>query len=150
MSVGDVCNRNVVMIEKEASVQDAARLMRQYHVGDLVVCTGPEGKRVPVGLVTDRDIVVEVLGEAVGVASVMVGDIMSTNLLTAREGDELWDTLRRMRSAGVRRVPVVDERGFLKGIVTMDDVIELLADELAQLAKLVAREQKVEQARRSP
>jgi len=149
MSVGDICNRNVVMIEKEASVQDAARLMREYHVGGLVVCTGSEGRREPVGLITDRDIVVEVLGEAVDVASVMVGDIMSAKLLTAREGDELWDTLRRMRETGVRRVPVVDERGFLQGIVTMDDIIELLAGELAQLAKLVAREQKVEQAHRS-
>lgn len=149
MSVGDICNRNVVVIEKESAVREAARLMRQFHVGSLVVCNEREGLRVPVGLVTDRDIVIEVLGEDVDADSVMVGDIMSDNPLTAREGDDLWETLQRMRQAGVRRVPVVDERGALQGIVAMDDVIELLADELALLAKLVAREQKMEQASRS-
>ena len=149
MSVGDICNRNVVVIEKESAVREAARLMRQFHVGALVVCNERDGGRVPVGLVTDRDIVIEVLGEDVDADSVMVGDIMSDNPLTAREGDDLWETLQRMRQAGVRRVPVVDERGALQGIVAMDDVIELLADELALLAKLVAREQKMEQASRS-
>ena len=149
MSVGDICNRNVVVIEKESAVREAARLMRQFHVGSLVVCNEREGLRVPVGLVTDRDIVIEVLGEDVDADSVMVGDIMSDNPLTAREGDDLWETLQHMRQAGVRRVPVVDERGALQGIVAMDDVIELLADELALLAKLVAREQKMEQASRS-
>ena len=149
MSIGDFCNRDVVVIEKDASVQEAARLMRQYHVGALVVCDEREGRRVPLGLVTDRDIVVEVLGEAVEIGSVMVGDIMGAKLLTARESDELWETLQRMREAGVRRLPVVDELGSLQGIVTMDDVVELLADELAQLAKLVTREQTVEKTRRS-
>ena len=149
MPIGDICNRNVVVIEKDSAVREAARLMRQFHVGALVVCNERDGGRVPVGLVTDRDIVIEVLGEEVEPDSVMVGDIMSANLLTARESDELWDILGRMRHAGVRRIPVVDERGSLQGLVTMDDVIELLADELAQLAKLVAQEQKVEQAGRS-
>lgn len=149
MSIGDICNRDVVVIDKDASVQEAARLMRQFHVGALVVCDEREGRRVPLGLLTDRDIVVEVLGEGVEIGSVMVGDIMGAKLLTARESDELWETLQRMRQAGVRRLPVVDELGSLQGIVTMDDVVELLADELAQLAKLVTREQAVEKTRRS-
>ena len=149
MSIGDICNRNVVVIEKDTAVQEAALLMRRFHVGALVVCRGAEGKRVPVGLVTDRDIVVEVLGEEVDVTKVVVGDIMSAELLTARESDDLWETLQRMRHSGVRRLPVVDDQGYLQGILTMDDVIELLADELAQLAKLVAREQTMEKASRS-
>jgi CBS domain-containing protein len=149
MSIGEICNRNVVVIERGAAVQEAARLMRQFHVGALVVCNEREGLRVPVGLVTDRDLVIEVLGQEVDVASILVGDIMSVKLLIAHESDELWDTLQRMRAAGVRRMPVVDAQGSLQGIVTMDDVIELLADELAQLAKLVAQEQRVEQAGRS-
>ena len=149
MSIGEICNRDVVVIDKDASVQEAARLMRQFHVGALVVCDEREGRRVPLGLLTDRDIVVEVLGEGVEIGSVMVGDIMGAKLLTARESDELWETLQRMRQAGVRRLPVVDELGSLQGIVTMDDVVELLADELAQLAKLVTREQTAEKTRRS-
>ena len=149
MSIGDICNRDVVVIEKDASIQEGARLMRQFHVGALVVCDEREGRRVPLGLVTDRDIIVEVLAEGVEVGSVMVGDIMSAKLLTARESDEIGDTLQRMRQAGVRRLPVVDGLGCLQGIVTMDDVVELLADELAQLAKLVAREQTAEKSHRS-
>jgi len=149
MSIGEICNRNVVVIEKDTAVQEAARLMRRFHVGALMVCRGAEGKRIPVGVVTDRDVVVEVVGEEVDVAKLTVGDIMSTELLTGHVSDGLWETLQRMRHSGVRRLPVVDEQGYLQGILTMDDVIELLADELAQLAKLVAREQTMEKAGRS-
>ena len=123
--------------------------MSDHNVGALVVTRDLEGVRVPVGLITDRDIVIEVLGEGVDVGTVLVGDIMSDELLTAGEGDDLWGSLQRMRSAGVRRLPVVDTRGALQGIVTVDDVIELLADELTQMAKLMAREQVVEQTTRS-
>lgn len=149
MSIGEICNRDVVVIERDATVQEAARLMRRHHVGALVVTRDLDGVRVPVGLITDRDIVIEVLGEGVDVGTVLVGDIMSDELLTAGEGDDLWGSLQRMRSAGVRRLPVVDTRGALQGIVTVDDVIELLADELTQMAKLMAREQVVEQTTRS-
>ena len=149
MSIGEICNRDVVVVAKEAAVLEAARLMRQYHVGDLVVIREREGTREPVGLITDRDIVIEVLGEEVDVNTVLVGDIMSNKLLTACEEDGIWETIQRMRIAGVRRVPVVDRHGALQGIVTMDDVFELLADELSQLAKLVTRGQAVERATRS-
>jgi len=104
---------------------------------------------VPLGLLTDRDIIVEVLAEGVEIGIVMVDDIMSAKLLTARESDDLGGTLQRMRQAGVRCLPVVDGLGSLQSIVTMGDVVELLADELAQLAKLVAREQTVEKPLRS-
>lgn len=149
MSVGDICNRDVVVIAQDAAVLDAVHLMRQFHVGAVVVCRGEEGARIPVGIVTDRDIVIEVLGEDVNIEKISVGDIMSSKLLIARENDDLWESLLRMRQEGVRRMPVVDEHDYLQGIVTMDDVIELLADELSQLAKLVAREQTVERAIRS-
>ena len=148
MSIGEICNRDVVVIDKDASVQEAARLMRQFHVGDLVVTAERGGVQVPVGVITDRDIVVEVLGENVVIESVTMGDIMSDKLLTAREEDDLWESLQRMRIAGVRRLPVVDEQGALQGIVTLDDVVELLADELSQVAKVLTREQSKEQAAR--
>jgi CBS domain-containing protein len=148
MAIGEICNRDVVVVEKDDTVQEAARLMRQYHVGDLVVTRVQDGVRVPVGLITDRDIVLEVLGEGLDIDAVTVGDIMSDRLIIAREEDELWDSLQRMRIAGVRRLPVVDGRGGLQGIVTPDDVIELLSEELAQVAKLLSREQAQEQATR--
>lgn len=149
MSIGEICNRDVVVIEKDASAQEAARLMRQHHVGALVVTVERDGARVPVGVLTDRDIVVEVLAEGVEMETVLAGDIMSPELVTVYEADGVWETLQRMRVKGVRRLPVVDARGILQGIVAMDDMIELLADELAQLAKLVAREQSLEKVRRS-
>ncbi len=149
MSIGEICNRDVVVIEKDATVREAARLMRQYHVGDVVVTRDQEGVRVPIGIITDRDIVVEVLGEDVNIDTVSVGDIMSDKLLTAHTTDGLWDSLQRMRTAGVRRLPVVDGRGALQGIVTVDDLVELLAEELLQVAKVSVREQAAEFAARS-
>jgi len=103
----------------------------------------------PVGILTDRDIVVEVVGEGIAAAAVTVGGIKSDKLLIGREEDELWDTLQRMRSAGLRRLPVVDRHGALQGILTVDDAIELLAEKLARAAKLAAREQAIESDRRS-
>lgn len=148
MSIGDICNRDVVVVEADCTIREAARVMRDYHVGDLVVVRSG-GVKEPVGIVTDRDIVVEVLGEGVDIGAVAVGDIMNDKLLTGREEDEVWDTLQRMRIAGVRRLPVVDRHGALQGILTLDDLIELFAEELAQAARLVAREQAVEGSRRS-
>jgi len=148
MALGEICNRDVVVIGKDATVQEAAQLMRIHHVGALIVTIERDGKKVPVGIVTDRDIVIEVLAAGVEIGAVLVGDVMSDRLLTASESDGLWETLQRMRIKGVRRLPVVDDQGFLQGIITLDDMIELLADELAQVAKIVAREQAAEKTAR--
>ncbi len=140
MSVGDTCNRAVVVVEHDAEVLEAARLMRRFHVGDLVVVEPRDGMRVPVGILTDRDLVVEILAEEVDPSAVSVRDFMTTDLLLAREDEELADVIDRMRTRGVRRVPVVDGRGALVGILCADDILELLAEELGGLARLVNRE----------
>ncbi|MDA8093049.1 MAG: CBS domain-containing protein [Betaproteobacteria bacterium] len=142
MPIGEVCTREVVIVEKSASIQDAAHLMRQYHVGDLVVVApDAEERRVPVGILTDRDIIVELIAEGVDPAKVVVGDVMSTDLLLVREHDGIWETLQYMRTKGVRRAPVVDAGGGLVGIISADDMLELLADELNALASIIRREQ---------
>lgn len=148
MSVGEICNRDVVFIHKEASIPDAARLMREYHVGDLVVVQEKTGKRVPVGIVTDRDIVLEVIAEGVSMDDVTVGDIMSNNLVTARENDSLFETVKVMRARGVRRLPVVDGGNELVGILSVDDLIDLFSEHIADLAWLIAREQRREEEKR--
>lgn len=148
MTTGEFCIREVTTAEKGMSVTEAAKLMRDRHVGALVVVADGE-RPEPVGLVTDRDIVVEVIGEEVPVDSVTVGDIMSPDPLVAREQDGLWDTLQRMRTHGVRRVPVVDDGNSLVGIIAADDILELLAQELEALSRLVRREQEREAGRRS-
>lgn len=145
MSVGEYCNREVVITEKNTEIQEAARLMRNYHVGNLVVVEHRgDGENIPVGIVTDRDLVVEVLAQDLDSSSVTVADIMSQNPITAQEQDNLWDILNRMRAQGVRRLPVVNGAGGLVGIFTADDVLALIAEGLTDLVKLVQRELKQE------
>lgn len=148
MPVGELCVRQVSIASRETSVLKAAKLMRQYHVGDLVVTEEIAGQRVPVGIVTDRDLVIEVLGQELDAASLSLGDIMSGDIVTVDEREGVFETIKLMRAKGVRRVPVVDGKGALVGIVSVDDLFELLAGELSELVKLISREQKREVAMR--
>ena len=149
MSVGEVCNREVIVIAPESSVLEAARLMRRCHVGDLVVVQQRNGKAVPLGIVTDRDLVIEVMAAEVDPSQVMVGDLATHRLATAREGDEMLDSLAQMAQRGVRRLPVVDQGGALIGILTLDDLLDLLSEQVGNLATLVRTELRLEQERRS-
>jgi CBS domain-containing protein len=144
MPVGELCIRQVVVTPRKTSVLEAAKLMRQYHVGDIVVTDEIGGRKVPVGIVTDRDIVLEVLAQELDAATLSAGDIMSSDLVTVRENEGVLQTIQLMRAKGARRAPVVNSEGALVGIVSVDDLVELLAEELSQLAKLIAREQKLE------
>lgn len=148
MAIGEICNREVVIVAREAPVIAAARLMRQYHVGDLVVVDELAGLRRPVGIVTDRDIVIEVVAMEVAPEALRVGDIMSAELATVRETEGVYETIRYMRDKGIRRLPVVDRDGWLQGIVTLDDLLILLAEEMGELARLIGREMDREQASR--
>ena len=148
MSIGEFCTREVVVAEKNIGVVALAKLMRKYHVGDVVIVEKHVDRMLPLGIVTDRDIVVELIAEEVDLESVTAGDMMSTELITAKQKDGLWDTLQLMRSQGIRRLPVVSEQEFLEGILTVDDLIELLADELVILAKIAGRGQKYEEENR--
>ena len=149
MTVGKFCNREVIIAEKDRSVTEIAKLMRHHHVGDVViVATGEDGRTKPIGILTDRDIVIELIACDVPLDSVSAGDVMSYELVTAREGDSIWDTLQRMRAKGVRRVPVINDTDELQGILSMNDLLELFAEELNLLAKLPFREQLVEGATR--
>lgn len=144
MSVGNFCNRDVVIVRRDDSIVELARLMRRHHVGSILVCEESHGKNKPVGIVTDRDLVVEVIAASVSKEDVTAGDVMSYELLTAREQDGLWEVMQRMRARGVRRVPVLDKEGDLIGIITADDIIELLSGELEDFAKIIGREQRRE------
>lgn len=149
MAIGDICTRDTVFTTKDSSISTAARLMREHHVGDLVVVEEKGGRRIPVGILTDRDLVIEILAKGVDMNTLTVGDLMIEELVTAREADGLYETIQRMRAKGVRRVPVVDANNSLIGIVSVDDLLDLLADELTALARLVSREQARERTRRT-
>lgn len=149
MAIGEICNRAVVFAQRETTVLEASRLMRQHHVGDLVVVDESAGKRVPVGIVTDRDVVLEIVCMELDASVLTAGDIMGLELATVRESEGVFETMRYMRAKGVRRIPVVDAHGGLVGIVTLDDLLEILAEEMNELAKLVATERKRESQTRS-
>lgn len=141
MSVGQFCNRNTVIVRSHDSIVTAAQLMRQAHVGSVVVVTDVDGLVKPTGVVTDRDLVLEVLAAELEPDTVTIGDLVSYELVTARDTDGIWETIQRMRTKGVRRMPVVDANGALVGIISVDDLLEILAAELSELTKVVAREQ---------
>ena len=144
MPISEICNREVVVVQRDDTVIKAAKLMRQHHVGDVVVVEDRGGVRVPVGIVTDRDLVVEIMAPELDQMVITVGDIMAHGFATVKENIGLFEAIQYMRAKGVRRLPVVNENGGLVGILTLDDLLELLAEELLALAKLVAREQKKE------
>ncbi|MDR4652799.1 MAG: CBS domain-containing protein [Nitrosomonas sp.] len=144
MSVGEICNREVIVIQRDEPVLEAARLMRTYHVGALIVIDKPNGRAIPVGIVTDRDLVVEVLATELDETVITVGDIMTQELFTLKESTATYDAIDFMRRKTVRRLPIVDDAGELVGILTLDDVLEILSEEMLDLAKLVRYEQKKE------
>jgi signal-transduction protein with cAMP-binding, CBS, and nucleotidyltransferase domain len=131
------------------SIQEAARLMRDNHVGCLVVIKQSEGRVEPVGIVTDRDIVIELIAKAVPIEDVTVGDIMSFALLKVGENETVFETAQRMRSRGVRRVPVITNSGELAGILALDDILSLLGEELSLLSRLTQREAEQEAKKRA-
>ena len=146
MSVGEICNREVVICRPDDSIQEAAKVMRDQHVGDVIIAEERENSCVPVGILTDRDIVIELLAEEVDVNSVTCADVMSSELITAKEDDEILATIELMRDKGIRRIPVVNQQGGLEGILAVDDMIELMAEQLTDLVRLISCELKHERA----
>lgn len=144
MAIGEICNREVITIQRDETVLEAAKLMRQYHVGAVIVIDKLDGRTAPVGIITDRDLVVEVLATELDETVITVGDIMAPEVFTLKESMEASEAVQLMRRKTTRRLPVVDEDGELVGILTLDDVLELLSEELLDLAKLVRYEQKKE------
>lgn len=141
MSIKELCNREVVIAERGDTVFSAAQLMRQYHVGDVVVVEKMDGKNIPVGIVTDRDVVVELVATELDSKVITVGDISVDTLATVNEDISVSDAIQYMCAKGVRRVPVVNNEGALVGIVALDDLLALIAEDLSAIAKLVEHEQ---------
>jgi CBS domain-containing protein len=144
MKVGDYCTRAVVSISGSADIADAAKMMRDLHVGFLVVYQDGDELRKPIGVLTDRDLVVAVLARDVGPHAVLVQDVMTRRPLIAKEGDEISDMLQGMRVAGIRRIPVVDERGALTGVMAMDDAIHVITGLMCDISGSIKSEQRAE------
>lgn len=137
MPIGEICNRDTVIVKRDDTALEAAKLMRQYHVGDVVVVEERDGAQIPVGIVTDRDLVIEIMATGLDDTVITVGDIMEQELITVKESVGIFEAIQYMRSKTVRRLPIVDENGALVGILSLDDLLELLSEELLALARLV-------------
>jgi CBS domain-containing protein len=148
MRIADVFTRTVVHVPPEMSVVDAARAMREHHVGALIITDSSNGGGVPIGIVTDRDIAIEVVAAGVDPATLTVRDIMTREPVTCGADEELHDLIRTMNQTGVRRIPVVSPEGALAGIVTADDVIGALSWHLRELTRALTHGQALEMQRR--
>ncbi|MFZ4649640.1 MAG: CBS domain-containing protein [Rubrivivax sp.] len=134
---GLLCSRIVAYVHRDTPLVEAARMMREHHVGSVVVVDeAPEGRLV-CGILTDRDIVTAVVATEVDPATIVVEDIMSADVVTALERDSVTDLVRRMRQRGLRRLPVTTPQRVLVGVVTLDDLLGLLAGQLQALAQAV-------------
>jgi len=146
MLIRKLCKRDVVTIAPTASVLEAARLMRAEHVGDVVVI-GRD--RQPIGILTDRDIVVGIVAQDVEhLTTLTVQDVLTPEPIVALEDEDAEAALGRMRRSGVRRLPVVDLHGAVVGIFSVDDFLDLLAEELRAVVSLVTKQPRHEQSRR--
>lgn len=144
MNIGEICSRIVVLARKNTPLCDVAKLMREHHVGSVVVVEESERGRMPLGIVTDRDIVIEVIAMDLDCRTVTAGEVMGADLVTVQEDESVLDALRLMRRRGVRRVPVLTASGALAGIVTLDDVMEIIAEEFEDMTKAIVGEQSKE------
>jgi len=151
MDVGRICHRSVATVAPGDSLLDAARLMRDRNVGDVVVVDHRGGKTIPTGVLTDRDIVVRCLAvDPADLGRLTVADLVTDPVITISEGKELSDAIDVMHRSGIRRIPVVDPSGALVGIITLDDVLGAMSDDLGKVALLVASQRLREAQKTGP
>lgn len=149
MLVRNFCSREVVSIERAASLREAALMMRNRHVGALVVVE-PRGSALrPVGLITDRDIVVAVVAvPGARPEGIRVGDVLTREPVMVQDNDDVFAAVQTMRQHGVRRLPVVTAEGELYGVITTADIVKLIATELGGLASAMRKSGERETAER--
>lgn len=147
MHVSDFCTRSVVTCRRNTPALELARVMRDRHVGDVVVVDDHEDGVRPVGIVTDRDLVVRVMANGINPERFVAEEMLQPDLVTAFSSETAFDVIWNMRTHGIRRLPVVDVHGLLIGIVTADDVSAFLGQELTALSRVAPRQVERAQAR---
>ena len=150
MRIGELCRRSVVTCRRDTSALEIAQLMRDRHVGDVIVVDEHAGVVTPVGVITDRDLVIEVMAKGVGPDTLRAEDLIVVEIVTAFESELIYDAIWHMRGKGIRRLPVVDAQNHLVGVLTTDDVTRFLAEELSDVARIPPLQIEREEARREP
>ena len=136
MSLGNLCRREVVVVNQGTPIKEAVKFMEEKNIGSVIVVGG--GK--PVGIATDRDILLRVVNKGLDPEKSSVDEVMTKEIVTLKESMGLFEALEQVKGKGIRRFPIVDARGNLKGIMTLDDIIYLLGKEMADVASIIERE----------
>lgn len=148
LQVRDLATRDVVTVTPQTTLAECAQIMRNQHVGSVVVLDDKGRRDKPQGIVTDRDIVIEAVAVALDARTLTAGDVMSEPLATVREDDDILDALAKMRESGVRRLPVLDAAGNVTGVVAVDNLLEALAEQVDSVVRVLKAEQTKETATR--
>ena len=146
MNIGEICSREVIVVHTGDSLLEAARQMCDRHVGTVIVVEDRGPERLPIGIITDRDIVRAQLKRAADLCCLGVPQAMTTNLLVLRENESMTDAIEKMRARAVRRAPVVNAAGALIGVISVDDLLSAVAEQLSGLVRLVEVQQHREAA----
>jgi CBS domain-containing protein len=146
MNIGKICSRDPVSVPISATLSDVAELMRTRHVGAVVVTKAPLDEAVPVGIITDRDIVRSQLAATADLSRLSAGDAMTRDPLVLSEQTPASDAISALRARGVRRAPVVSEHGSLVGMISTDDLVAQVALDLIGVAGLLAAQPTAEKA----
>ena len=147
MRVGDICTRNVISVNADDSVYAAAQKMREQHVGDVIVVKDDQERCI--GILTDRDITIEIVANRIDPETLSVRDIMSDEVLMVDEDEDILEAMEMMSRAGVRRLPVMNEARALSGVISVDDIIGTLAEGLLEVSTLAHRQRHREEHRRA-
>ncbi len=148
MILEKIARKDVITVTEGATMQEAAKAMRDHHVGSVVVIDQRGNRKMPVGMVTDRDIVVSTSAFGIPPNSVYVKDVMSSTLVMAKAGDSFNHVLNLMKEHGVKRIPLVDSEGSLVGMISTHELMSVLSDELSVVVGVTERQHQVESDRR--
>ncbi len=137
MGLVKCCREQVVTVSLDTPAVDVARIMGEKNVGSVVVISGDNR---PAGILTDRDLTVRVMAQEKNPGRVRAEEIMTKDVITFQDSMGIYEAIRKMTDEGIRRMPVVDDAGKMIGIVTMDDMIRMLGEEMATIAKNIEKQ----------
>ena len=148
MRVQDICTHHVAHLAATESLIEAAVMMRERHVGNVIVVENLDGKRRPIGILTDRDIIVAVVASGLTPETLLVSDVMSKPVYCCGGTQSVFDAIAIMHDQGVRRLPVLDENSSLLSVIAADDIWIALSNQLKILGEITVRERVAEIERR--
>lgn len=148
MDLMKIASSRAITVPRETSLAEVARLMRDNHVGDVVVTEQKAGRLAPVGILTDRDIVMATIAVGAPIEPLLAGDVMTAEVACISADASLIDAIALMKEKGIRRLPLINKDASLIGIVTLEDIMALLSRELTALAQVAERQKEMELRRR--